>query len=206
MNTLFNFISISFFVLIFSPVYSQVAFDLQGGISNTSILSDKNQNANFRSDLNTYVSGSIRLEGEELIGILLDVIYEKKGANYIDAQYQSVFKLQYVSLSPMASFNLSENLSIFLGPYFSLRINEDHTVNGQQTNQDKSNYLSKSDDLGLRSSFRFQFDQLFFQMSYSFGLTDIRSNSFDASYNGPNFPEGLFNKSFSIGLGYIFEY
>ena len=195
----------AFLFFVNSMLDAQVIFDIQAGISNTGILSDKNQNANFRTDLNTFAGIAFRLEGEELVGIQLDLLYEKKGANYIDEQYQSIFNLQYVTVSPLANFQLSESLALVLGPYFSFRINESHEVNGQQLQGDKFDYLSDTDDVGLRSGFRYYFGQFFFQMHYSFGLTDIRNDYFDTSYGGPILPEGLYNKSFSVGLGYTFE-
>lgn len=193
------------FFLFFSSLTAQVNIDIQGGISNTNILSDKNQNANFRTDLNVFAGTSFRLEGEELVGIQLDVLYEQKGTNYIDEQYQSSFRLQYITLCPLANFDLSESFSILVGPYFSYRFRESHDIGGIQMTRGRSDYLSTSDDVGLRSGFRYNFDQFFFQVSYSFGLTDIRGSNQEISYEGPLFPEGLYNKSFSVGLGFTFQ-
>ena len=190
--------------LIFPSLSAQVNIDIQGGISNTNILSDKNQNANFRTDLNVFAGTSIRLEGEELVGIQLDVLYEEKGTNYIDEQFQSIFNLQYITICPLAKFDLTESFSVLVGPYFSYRARETHEIGGIQMIRDRSDYLSASDDVGLRSGFRYNFDQFFFHMSYSFGLTDIRGSNQEISYEGPVFPQGLYNKSFSVGLGFTF--
>ena len=204
MKNSLSFISLFLFSISFSSVYSQVSFEIQGGISNTNILSDKNQNANFRTDLNTYAGTSLRFSAEDRINFQLDFLYEKKGANYVDDQYQSIFGLQYLSLSPIVNIELSKSLDIFIGPYFSYRLRENHEVNGVEIVLDRFDYLTHSDDMGLRSGFKFKFDQFFFQMCYSFGLKDIRSFNFDSPFEGPVFPEGLYNKSFSLGLGFTF--
>lgn len=193
---------ITILLLISSPfLHAQVESRLQLGIANSNILSDKSLNKNFQSKLDYYIEFGINYQGAEELGMQLNALFHRKGAKYTDSQGSSTFELHYFTLMPAVNYRLSDDLQVFMGPYFSYRLKEDYIIGGERLNPNLSDYQSKFSDFGIRSGIAFSFDRFFFHLNYSFGITDIRNTTLSDSNTLPIFPEGLYNKNLEIGFG-----
>ena len=199
MNRFFS----SLLILLFSSVTlnAQVESELQIGIGNSNILSDKNLNKNFQSKLDYYLEYGVQYRPSGEFGLQLSTLVHRKGANYTNSQGSSTFLLHYFTLVPAMNYKLNDDFQVYMGPYFSYRFKENYIVQGEKINPGFSDYQSKFSDFGIRSGISFAFDQFFFHLNYSFGITDIRNGIVSDIDAIPVFPNGLYNKNLEIGFG-----
>lgn len=138
--------------------------------------------------------------------------------NYMNIEERT--RLDYVQLNPMFkyTFPIGEKNSIYalVGPYLSIGITgksttsivasytdpSGTTMNINESNTDMIEFGEDGDgiefiDFGFTPAIGFQFDKVFLEVSYNLGLNNtLTDDSYDLK---------IYNRTFSIALGYIFE-
>ena len=98
-----------------------------------------------------------------------ELLYSTQGATYKTAVEDFKNELGYITIPVMLKINLSENLSLELGPQAGFLLSE---KNKFDTNKSNTFDFTANAGLGLKVT-----DSLFLQARYGLGLTEIKTDS-----------------------------
>jgi|SRR5690554_173562 len=179
---------------------------IKGGINFSNFYSDEvdDQDLRFSFQGGMYFKAALT----SFFAIQPEVLYMTKGStvkyNYpIVGNGKISQKLNYLEVPILAVLNLTDNLNVHAGPYFSYLIsakieNESDNANFNFVNEQDESKFERM-DYGIAAGIGLEFETLRFGARYDYGLTEIGKNSNDP--NQPSINSDLKNSTFSLYLG-----
>jgi len=185
----FALLTIGFSSLIFSQTVEK---GIKGGLNLASLSVDDNNDKNLKAGL--HLGFFAKFPITSALAIQPELLYSAKGIkiNYDDSNFadgQSNFGLNYIDIPVKLVFNLSEDFSFHLGPYFSYLLNAKVKTDAQvldfweidsedELDRDRFNAF----DYGLIGGLEFDLKPVFFGFSYNLGLNQIAKDD-DLAYD-----------------------
>jgi len=163
-------------------------FGIFGGISFSNFIgSDLIRDSEFRK---SYVFGSfLRINPHNKLIFQPEVMYSKKGQiddHVAGEHYRIEFELDYLDFNILSGFNISDNLTFLIGPYFGVYLKGTQSIKVNDYEKHKfeipNDYLPKY-DYGIMSGTSLYFFKYFsFEFRYFYGLKGLYRNY--ANYGG----------------------
>lgn len=186
-------------------------FGIKGGVNLSNFYSDEVDDQNMRI---SYQAGMyFKAALNHFLAIQPEVLYSKKGSttkydNIISGNSEFTQKLDYVELPVMGVLNLTEEINVHAGPYFSYLINAEVENKSENNDFNFVEELNEEDferlDYGVAAGVGFEFETLRFGVRYNYGLTEV-GKSQDFTLNGSEMQSDQFkdmrNSTFSLYLG-----
>lgn len=154
---------------------------IKGGLNFSSLTTDGNDDKNLKLGFHVGVFDKISLS--ESFAIQPELLYSIKGQKYEYDGYadgETKFNLHYIDLPVKLVFNLSEDFSIFAGPYASYLISAGLETNAEVLNSYQIDSEDEVDrkyfntiDYGLTAGIGFDLDPLIFGVNYNLGLNQV---------------------------------
>jgi len=201
-----NLFLLSIFLFGFQIANAQFALGVDGGlnISNGKFVGfdiQSNTQAGF------YLNLSPCFAIGEKFSFLADVSLCDKGFELTTSTITapSRVKLLYLSLSPKIEYKIVMPIGIAVGVYSGLKFLEAQKLPGGMWQGTTRFGIYKSLDYGIAASLNITLSQFQIRVTNEFGVNDIGNVTY-TDFNGQPLGElSVFNRSFKIGLGYIFN-
>ena len=123
------------------------------------------------------VGGFIVYTKDDKINIQPEVYYCRKGVKYDEYGVEIIFKLDYIDIPVLATYELAENVRAFAGPSLGIYLGSNYEVlvdGVMEESGDLSEYADMSGiDFGLVIGGSFSMNKIIFDARYSFSLTTV---------------------------------
>lgn len=160
-------------ILSFSTQAQTTKFGIKGGINFANQTGSRItiNNVNYNTDaITSYHAGLIaEIKILNSFAIQPELLYSTKGATYKNAVEDFKNELGYISIPLIMKINLSESLSLELGPQASVLLSERNSLDIKNT---ETFEFSAVGGLGLKLT-----KNLFLQARYGLGLTEATKNA-----------------------------
>lgn len=170
------------FLLLFQTSHSQsIKFGVKAGLNYANTTGSEIK-TNAISNYHVGLVAEINiLEG---FAIQPELIYSTQGATYKTVDQDIMNELGYITIPVMLKINLSDNLSLELGPQAGFLLSEKNKFDAKKV--DTFDFTANA-GLGLKIT-----NSLFAQARYGLGLTEIKTDS------------KIKNSVFQLSLGFLF--
>jgi hypothetical protein len=204
-----------FTVLAFANLNAQSEFRLgaKGGINFSTIGGDFT--SELRGMVGFHVGGLAEIPLLKKLSLQPEILYSTQGARRDTRATDGPLtetKLGYINIPVMSKYYILDGLSVMAGPQLGILVAAKNEVtpsgfggNGEYYEKDIKDELNSLDiGLGIGAEYRLPFD-VFFQMRYVFGLTNVNDESTDMVLGSFYFEDVKnYNNVFQISAGYSF--
>lgn len=201
----------SFSQVSFSQISSDnsgLKFGVKGGVNFSNLYTNNVEDNNVLTGFNAGVFTKLSIT--ESLAIQPELLYTTKGAelkyNNAFVNGTSTFRLNYLELPVLLVINLTDNLNLHAGPYFSYLLDGKVSNDSQGTLFDIENNIKNEDynkfDTGLSVGVGFDADQLGFGVRYNYGLQKVgkERNFLGTNYTFPDGKNSVINLYISYSI------
>lgn len=186
--------------------FAQFRLGVGGGLNvSTAIATPRSVNlpplGNTNMRYGAYVSVLPQFRTSKYLAINLDIQSSLEGykpgiGTTLEARYI------YAKFIPQVAFFPTHKLSIFGGPYLSIRVNDAVRSAFTPRWQNNAKFIIPW-DTGFTAGLRAYFRNFYLNASYQYGFTDILAFTFTDAIGRP-VTKDLKNRNIQIGVGYMF--
>lgn len=204
--------AIAFTGLSFATVHAQTdysnefQFGIKGGVNFSNIYDTEVDDNNVLTSFNAGLYATLPVG--EILSIQPELLYSRKGGElkYDNAitEGTSQFKLNYIEVPVLFKVNITDNISVHAGPYFSYLIDAEvnNDANGEAIDfEDKyDNDDFNKFDVGISGGIGFDFNSIGIGARYNYGFSTIGK---EREFAGTTYtiPDGK-NSTLSVYLSY----
>jgi len=181
------FFSLLFIIITTSNIFAweMTAKGIKGGVNFATLSGPDSEFYDFGPQRYTTfsVGGFMVYTKDEKINIQPEVYYCRKGVKYDEYDVEITFKLDYIDVPVLATYELAENIRAFAGPSLGIYLGSSYEVlvdGSMEESGDLSEYADMSGiDFGLVLGGSFSMNKIIFDARYSFSLTTVVNEWYD---------------------------
>lgn len=181
-------------------------FGIKGGVNFSNIYSTEVDDDNVLTSFNAGIYGSFPVG--DIISIQPELLYSRKGGELVYdnaiATGKTQFKLNYIEVPVLLKVNITDNLSVHAGPYFSYLIGAEVNNDANGSAADFDDAYDNDDfnkfDVGISGGIGYDFNSIGIGARYNYGFSTIGK---EREFAGTTYtiPDGK-NSSLSLYISY----
>ncbi|NNK86783.1 MAG: PorT family protein [Flavobacteriaceae bacterium] len=176
----------------FTATQAQVEFGVKGGLNIANLNGDDADELDPNSRTSFNFGAVVGISVSDNFSVQPEVLFSGQGATVDSDEGEATFKLNYINVPVLASFEVTDGLSLQAGPQLGINIGDDLEFDGQSESTE-----AESIDFGAAFGAQYQLaNGLLFQARYAVGLSDV--------YKEDGQEIDVKNGVLSFSIGYMF--
>ena len=176
----------------FAGTQAQVDFGVKGGLNIANLNGDDADELDPDSRTSFNFGAVVGISVSDNFSVQPEVLFSGQGATVDSEGGEATFKLNYINVPVLASFEVTDGLSLQAGPQLGINVGDDLEFDGETESTD-----AESIDFGAAFGLQYQLaNGLLIQGRYAIGLSDV--------YKEDGQDIDVKNGVLSFSIGYMF--
>jgi len=190
--------------LAMNTLSAQYSIGLTTGINHTNVHFSESTQLSSEAETHYFVGLSPGLNLGSNFSVNLNILYSVKGVSIhqpeevLDARY----RFNLIDFYPELKYQVLDHLSLFMGFYYGLFIDQNRKFSGENKWTDLSDQgILTKNDFGLTAGLEGEWNNLFIFLRYTHGLQDVWKVTITDAH-GQDIPGERYLRNFQLGIGY----